>query len=764
MAVLGGGCGPSESLPAHEQVIPQLSASSGGAGAREPVVVEAYELAQDHAAWSVEAPFKKLERRPDPPVEGGPTHELILSATQQGERIQFSRRGEFDPARFNRIWLPMRFDGQGSVRADFLRGSKLVGRTETVRIQPTSDQAVMSADDLHTELRLPPSMRFEEPFDTLQLHVPGVYRLLALSHVLLVQESPEGMLPQAGGGGELLRVGLEARRGVGLFAGEPLTSEIEVPEGADLRFALGQPVVELRSQKELRVDVSANGKVIGEYELLELPEPDGKWHEKVLDLSSFGGQSVQLSFELIAAEEGQPVGCALAGPTLVVPDAKAPTVLLITSDTHRADHVGFAAEGVSIATPVLDALAARGTVFEDCFAPVNVTNPSHVSLMTARSLRTTGVRTNFSRLSDAAPTLAEAFSEAGWMTMAAVSTRHLGADGSGLGQGFDSMSWPRFDPRRRAEVTLADVMRWLPAAEGRPLFLWLHVFDAHWPYEPESDWVDRYYPADRDPRDPSLPKLAVDPGRFKSDLKGVRDLDWPRAQYKAEISGQDALLNDLLERPRFRNGVVAFVSDHGESLGEQGVFFDHVGLYPSVLHIPLVLAGPGVPVGKRSDRPVMHTDLGRTLLDLAGLQDVPFPGADLLTSNSIEPRFAIEGYGLSASMTHNGLHLVLNLSARNVESVLQSTEHHEVELYDLSVDPNCRNNLIEDRFEIAETMRARLVEWLGEVPDRGWAEQREDDPAVLESLRQLGYMEPTQNVSARLWQPDECTWCQRFGE
>jgi arylsulfatase A-like enzyme len=448
---------------------------------------------------------------------------------------------------------------------------------------------------------------------------------------------------------------------------------------------------------------------------------------------------------------------------MVVPDESAPTVLLITSDTHRADHVGFAAEGVSIATPVIDALAERGVVFEDCFAPVNVTNPSHVALMTARSLRTTGVRTNFSRLSDAAPTLAEAFSDAGWMTMAAVSTRHLGADGSGLGQGFDSMSWPRANPRRRAEDTLADVIRWLPAAEGRPLFLWLHVFDAHWPYEPESDWVDHYYPSGRDPRDPSLPELAVDPGRFKSELKGLRDLDWPRAQYKAEISGQDALLDDLLKRPRFREGVVAFVSDHGESLGEHGVFFDHVGLYPSVLHIPLVLAGPGVPVGKRSERPVMHTDLGRTLLDLAGLQDVPFPGTDLLSSKSIEPRFGIEGYGLSASMTHNGLHLVLNLSAREIESALQRAEHHEVEIYDLTDDPSCRNNLIDDRFEIAEAMRARLVEWLEEVPDRGWAEQREDDAAFLESLKQLGYVEPTQNVSAHLWQPDECAWCQRFG-
>ena len=96
-------------------------------------------------------------------------------------------------------------------------------------------------------------------------------------------------------------------------------------------------------------------------------------------------------------------GCALSTPTVASARGDAPTVVLITTDTHRFDHMAFNEAGVDVETPVQDALAARGVVFTDCFAPVNVTNPSHVALMTGESVLVTGVRSNFSRLSDAAP-------------------------------------------------------------------------------------------------------------------------------------------------------------------------------------------------------------------------------------------------------------------------------------------------------------------------------------------------------------------------
>ncbi len=742
--------------PAHVRLV--LEGAGGEPVPTAPTVAESFALAEDALAWEVEAPFQRLVRRPEAETDGGPTHELVLKATEKGETMLLRRTGTLDPALFNRIHLPCRFDGQGYVRADLLRDGRVVGRTEPVRIVPTDDRISAGLGALTTELVLPPALRFEAPVDALELHVTGVYRFLSLAHVLLVKVPPEAMLPPPGTPGELVRVGLEARRAVGLLTGRPLSTEVRVPPGAELRVAYGQPVAELRPDGPTLVECLLDGAVVDSVPLPHEPQPDGGWMARRIDVSAAWGRRATIGFRIVAEGARATLGCAVAEPVLVAPDPEAPTVLLVTTDTHRADHMGFARDGVDVETPAADALAARGLVFDDCWAPVNVTNPSHAALMTARSVRVTGVRSNYSRLSDAAPTLAEAFADAGWATMAAVSTRHLGADGSGLGQGFDRMSWPRGQPRRRAVETIADVDRWLPDADGRPLFLWVHVFDAHWPYEPEPEWTERYWPPERgDPRDPSLPDPGIDPAALKPEFHGVRDMDWPRSLYRAEISGQDALLRGLLERPRVRSGVVALVADHGESLGGHDVWFDHVGLYPDVLHIPLVLAGPGVPVGERTDRPVVHTDVARTLLDLAGLEDVPFPGADLLDARPAEPRFAIEGYGFAASVTHGGMHLVLHLVER--ERAL-----HEVELYDIRKDPGCLHDLVDERPEEARRMRARLVEWLSEVPDRDWGEERQDDQAFLDALAQLGYVEPEAEVSADLWVPDDCARCRRFDD
>ena len=132
-------------------------------------------------------------------------------------------------------------------------------------------------------------------------------------------------------------------------------------------------------------------------------------------------------------------------------------------------------------TPTLDRLAARGVLFEDCVSSANVTLPSHAALMTGTSPRDTGVVNNADFLGDDPVTLAERFRDAGWVTYAAVSAGGLLDDRSGLGQGFDRMAesgWRSLSARDRVPL-LED---WLDEATEKPIFVWLHVFDAHAPY------------------------------------------------------------------------------------------------------------------------------------------------------------------------------------------------------------------------------------------------------------------------------------------
>ncbi len=76
-------------------------------------------------------------------------------------------------------------------------------------------------------------------------------------------------------------------------------------------------------------------------------------------------------------------------------------------------------------------------------------------------------------------------------------------------------------------------------------------------------------------------------------LPGLRDPEWVRAQYRGEVSYLDGELGRLLESPRFAQGIIAVTGDHGESLGEHAIWWDHKGLYPNCLRVPLILAWPG---------------------------------------------------------------------------------------------------------------------------------------------------------------------------
>jgi arylsulfatase A-like enzyme len=322
----------------------------------------------------------------------------------------------------------------------------------------------------------------------------------------------------------------------------------------------------------------------------------------------------------------------LTQPVLAKPAERAPTVLLITSDTHRADHVGFAGSRHDVLTPELDRLAARGLWFSNCVSTSNATQPSHVAILTGESPRDTRVIDNVTMLSGDATTLAERFRDAGWATWAAVSADHLDDANSGLGQGFDRMSAPR-DYQRNASDTISRVETWLEGQRGLPVFIWVHLYDAHTPYTPTEPFLAEHWPADKNPFDAALPEARVPELARALMPEGLRDLDYMRACYRAEVTELDSQLPRLFDHPRLRDGVIAFTADHGESLGAHGVYWDHRGLYPQTTQVPLVLAWPGSPRGMRSDRPVTNVDLARTLLDLAGLPSVEMPGTSLVVEH-----------------------------------------------------------------------------------------------------------------------------------
>lgn len=329
----------------------------------------------------------------------------------------------------------------------------------------------------------------------------------------------------------------------------------------------------------------------------------------------------------------------------------APNVLLITMDTSRADH--FSAYGQDLAkTPHFDRMASEGALVETATAQIPVTGPSHTTLLSGQPPWQHGALLNGVAVNSSLAMMAESLRAQGWRTGAFVSAYVLDGD-LGFSRGFevydDDFSWlqgwsdtlpgrflsaatRRFSPdhvlERRGGRTVDQALAWLEPTvkDPRPFFGWVHLFDPHGPYEPPPPWDTAYYEGDpRDPAHTSMQQVGEVAGYLKPSLEGITDLDWVLAQYAGEISYTDAQLGRLLDALDSlgvaQRTLVIVVGDHGESLTEHGVWFNHGDdLFAPSTQVPMALRFPGwIPEGQVVRGPVEVTDVALTIYDLLGV-------------------------------------------------------------------------------------------------------------------------------------------------
>ena len=393
------------------------------------------------------------------------------------------------------------------------------------------------------------------------------------------------------------------------------------------------------------------------------------------------------------------------------------SVLLISIDTLRADAIG-AYGNHRVATPWIDRLALDGVLFERAHAHNVVTFPSHANMLSGRLPLEHGVRDNSGfRFPKGTPTLATELKRAGWHTGAFVSAFPLDSR-FGLDEGFEvyddnlggaEAGGPRafLMPERKGSLTVAAALQWVQSQQGQKWFCFLHLYEPHFPYEPAA-------PFD---------------ARFKGD------------PYYGEVSAADAALEPLL-RPLLAQGaaartLVVLTSDHGEGLGEHGEQTHGLFAYEPTLRVPLVLYAPSIlPAGRRVAASVRHVDLLPTIMQALDQKPPPgLPGRSLLallTGKGDEaPAHYFEALSSSLNQGWAPLRGVLSKDLKFVDLPLP-------ELYDLARDPGETRNLVATRPEDLGSLRALLGRYRGE--DRGTARRQEEDPAVLEKLRALGYV------------------------
>jgi arylsulfatase A-like enzyme/tetratricopeptide (TPR) repeat protein len=410
------------------------------------------------------------------------------------------------------------------------------------------------------------------------------------------------------------------------------------------------------------------------------------------------------------------------------PESTARHLVLVTIDTLRADRVGV--YGGGDLTPRLDRIARQGAYAADAMTHVPLTRPSHATLLSGRLPWQVGVRDNLAPVElPPSPLLAEVLRGAGFQTAAFVSSMVLDRRG-GFNRGFDRYD-DAFPKAQDADVlstlqkpgaeSLRSAIAWLESqGTNDRLFLWLHLFEPHDPYEPPEPFATRY-----------------------------RD-----RPYDGEVAYTDTLvgeLDDALGRLGLApHTLLVIASDHGEGLGEHDETLHGFFVYQTTLAVPLIFRGPGIREGGRITGSVGLVDVLPTALDLLGVE----------APRNAEPAGASLGAGLragagSSDTVHYAESLVplLHFGWSDLRVLRRGPWKYVLaprpELYDLAADPHERTNLVGEQSARAETFRKTLTNFLEEERRVSASVQARTVPVgLLEQLGALGYVSGVGDPSA----------------
>jgi len=418
-------------------------------------------------------------------------------------------------------------------------------------------------------------------------------------------------------------------------------------------------------------------------------------------------------------------------------------LMVITLDTTRADRIG--AYGYQPAeTSNIDGLAANGILFENCYAAVPLTLPSHCSLFTGRYPLGHGVRDNGTfLLGKDQLTLAEKMKEQGFHTYALIASYVLLAR-FGLNQGFDlyddslevNVILKNYGSEIKADQVYAKFSQWFKKMNPREkFFTWIHFYDPHSPRNPPEEYMKKW---------------------------GSN----PAGAYNGELAFVDAyvgkIIDDLKTASLLERTLVVIVGDHGEAFGEHQEYGHAIFCYEQNLRVPLIFYNPRVFTGKlkglRVRNRVSLVDIMPTILELYG-QKVPgeIQGqsfVDLLDGSpeKKDRTFYIESMHGKEEMGWAPLSGIIYEQYKYISLP-------EPELYDLTTDSNEKNNLFWKKNRLARDLDKRLMNLVSRYSTGGKTGEADSRRQLTESdtqhLQTLGYISAFANKANTNLDPKE---------
>jgi len=416
------------------------------------------------------------------------------------------------------------------------------------------------------------------------------------------------------------------------------------------------------------------------------------------------------SDKAVVTETSSPQRRACSGPK------SRPDVVIVSIDTLRADRLGYA--GYTAArTPHLDALAQSGAVFSQATTPVPRTTPALASLMTGLSPHHHGAR-EVGEMVLAPQRLSTLLAESGWRTVG-ISAMPVAGPDQDMDRGFDFFEVHA--DARSEDLTRVALEQAAAVPENCPLFLWTHFADPHFPYLPPKSWSDQPVAPKCRPVVEKASKGKMARYKYYANRNGRSEpiLEDCSALYDAEIAyadhGVGQLLSGLAAQGR-EQPIIVFTSDHGENLGEWGLFFEHgPNGHDASLRIPLVIAGPGVAPASYST-PATLEDVAPTVLQLAGVtppDEMNFDGRSLLDRNGPAPEWirAESGSALHARLSD---YLVAGRKHRlhcihGPQYSLCDSPKRKNQLFNRNQDPDLKRNIFPKTTDTPEDSKLTAI-------------------------------------------------------
>jgi arylsulfatase A-like enzyme len=396
------------------------------------------------------------------------------------------------------------------------------------------------------------------------------------------------------------------------------------------------------------------------------------------------------------------------------------SLILVTLDTFRADHLGCSGNP-RIRTPEMDRLARRGIQWSEAMSAIPLTTPSHATILTGLSPRAHGILKNRMVLDSSRVTIAETLTRSAYRCDAIVSSRVVLGPEFQLNQGFEQyiVVDPPVHPASGQGAQTARAAADLITQSEPGLFLWVHFFDAHLPYFPPPPFDELF----------------------------AEDADSMASLYAGEISFLDRCVGEIAraaERsPAAASTSILVSADHGEGLGEHDNYYGHdIQLYETSLRIPMILSGAAAREPKLRREPARSMDIAPTILGALRVSKTAMEGRDLLND-----RAPTGDAATLIAETHPDRSKATPLYALRADEhkVIWEPRFNRREYYDLTQDPAERSNLAGEITpflkilgeDLELDLRNRPVGRTQTIDElKGGA-----DEATREALRSLGYVD-----------------------